>query len=192
MYGGNTRCPTNKADSGGYRMSREGINLPINQSYENKVEIRFELNGQLCSFNVPPAYRLVDLLRKNLHLTGTKISCEIGRCGACSVLLNGNVVNSCLVMAYQLNDTKVETIEHLSNNTLHPIQQAFLEEGGLQCGYCTPGMIIALKDLLSKNNQPTEDEVLEHLSGNLCRCTGYSGIIRAVQRYKEEIRKEKC
>lgn len=170
-------------------MKSEDIDLYSSKKQENKIEVRFQLNGTECTIHVPPAYRLVDILRKDLQLTGTKISCEIGRCGACSVLLNGNVVNSCLVMAYQLNNTTVETIEHLSEKNLHPIQQAFLEEGGLQCGYCTPGMIIALKDLLSKTNQPSEEEVFEHLSGNLCRCTGYTGIIRAVKRYKEQITK---
>lgn len=151
---------------------------------EKDVEITFDLNGDKTELIVPTVYRLVDILRKDLQLTGTKISCEIGRCGACSVLLNGQIVNSCLVMAYQLQNAKVETIEHISKNSLHPIQLAFLEEGALQCGYCTPGMIVALTDLLEHNADPTDEEVLEHLSGNLCRCTGYTGILRAVQRYK--------
>jgi xanthine dehydrogenase E subunit len=158
---------------------------------ENKMDLSFELNGQPYNLSVPPTYRLVDMLRTDLQLTGTKISCEIGRCGACSVLLNGNVVNSCLVMAYQIHLATIETIEHISQQSLHPIQQAFLEEGGLQCGYCTPGMIIALKDLLEQNHQPTDEQIIEHLSGNLCRCTGYTGIIRAVQRYREGSNKTK-
>ncbi|PGT84834.1 MULTISPECIES: (2Fe-2S)-binding protein [Bacillaceae] len=157
---------------------------------ENKIDLSFELNGQPYHLTVPPTYRLVDILRTDLQLTGTKISCEIGRCGACSVLLNGKVVNSCLVMAYQIHLSTIETIEHVSHQSLHPIQQAFLEEGGLQCGYCTPGMIIALKDLLEQNQQPTDEDVFEHLSGNLCRCTGYTGIIRAVQRYREMVNKK--
>jgi len=151
---------------------------------EKEVELTFDLNGETTKLIVPAVYRLVDILRKDLQLTGTKISCEIGRCGACSVLLTGQVVNSCLVMAYQLKNSKVETIEYISKNSLHPIQQAFLEEGALQCGYCTPGMIVALTDLLGYNADPTDEEVLEHLSGNLCRCTGYTGILRAVRRYK--------
>lgn len=150
----------------------------------NQIEVTFHLNGEKTELIVPAAYRLIDILRQELHLTGTKISCEIGRCGACSVLFNGQVVNSCLIMAYQLQNAKVETIEYISSNHLHPIQEAFLEEGGLQCGYCTPGMIVALSDLLEKNPNPTNEEVLEHLSGNLCRCTGYTGILRAVQHYK--------
>lgn len=156
----------------------------------NKIEVTFNLNGEKTEVIIPAAYRLVDILRKDLQLTGTKISCEIGRCGACSVLLNGQVVNSCLIMAYQLQNAKVETIEYISKNDLHPIQQAFLEEGGLQCGYCTPGMIVALSDLLEKNPDPTDEEVLEHLSGNLCRCTGYTGILRAVKHYKTIIVKK--
>ena len=150
----------------------------------NKIDITFNLNGEKTEIIVPAVYRLVDILRNDLHLTGTKISCEIGRCGACSVLLDGQLVNSCLIMAYQLQNANVETVESISKNDLHPIQQAFLEEGGLQCGYCTPGMIVALSDLLEQNPNPTDEEVLEHLSGNLCRCTGYTGILRAVQRYK--------
>lgn len=153
---------------------------------DNKININITVNGQLHRLSVPPAYRLVDLLRKDLALTGTKISCEIGRCGACSVIMNGNLVNSCLVMAYQVNNKVIETIEQISREDLHPIQRAFLEEGALQCGYCTPGMVIALKSLLDKDDQPTEEEVLDYLCGNLCRCTGYNGILRAVQRYKEE------
>ncbi len=161
-----------------------------NRMDETKREVTFELNGEIVDLLVPPTYRLVDILRKDLNLTGTKMSCEIGRCGACSVLINGQVVNSCLVMAYQLQNAKVETIESISKNSLHPIQQAFLEEGGLQCGYCTPGMIVALSDLLENNPDPTDDEVLEHLSGNLCRCTGYTGILRAIKNYKVKMVKK--
>ncbi|MBZ5751624.1 MULTISPECIES: (2Fe-2S)-binding protein [Metabacillus] len=158
------------------------------ENAENKIKLNVTINGQLLSLSVPPTYRLVDLLRKELGLTGTKISCEIGRCGACSVLMNGTLVNACLVMAYQINGTVIETIEHVAQESLHPIQQAFLEEGALQCGYCTPGMVIALKSLLDINKQPTEEEVLDYLTGNLCRCTGYNGILRAVQRYKDGLK----
>lgn len=161
-----------------------------NKMNEHRVEVTFELNGNKTELIVPATYRLIDILRKELQLTGTKISCEIGRCGACSVMLNRQVANSCLVMAYQLQNAIVETIEYISANSLHPIQQAFLEEGGLQCGYCTPGMIVALSDLLENNPEPSDEEVLEHLSGNLCRCTGYTGILRAVQHYKKMSVKE--
>lgn len=143
------------------------------------------INNKPYKLAVPPTYRLVDILRKEIGLTGTKVSCEIGRCGACSVLMNGELVNSCLVMAYQLQSSEIETIESISQKGLHPVQQAILEEGGLQCGYCTPGMVVALKSLLEKNNQPADNEILDYLSGNLCRCTGYHGILRAVQRIKE-------
>ncbi|MCE4047817.1 MULTISPECIES: (2Fe-2S)-binding protein [Bacillaceae] len=142
--------------------------------------IRFNVNGSSVDLSVPATYRLVDILRKELNLTGTKISCEVGRCGACSVILNGKLVNSCLVMAYQLEDAVVQTIESVSADALHPIQEAFLQGGALQCGYCTPGMIMALKGLLERESQPTKEEVLQGLSGNLCRCTGYEGILRAV------------
>jgi xanthine dehydrogenase E subunit len=141
------------------------------------------VNGEKHILEVPATYRIVDILRKELCLTGTKISCEIGRCGACSVLMNGRLVNSCLLMAYQIQDSEIETIENLSQEELHPIQKAFLEEGALQCGYCSPGMVMALKSLLSENSKPTIEEVSDALSGNLCRCTGYNGIIRAVHRY---------
>ncbi|MFC4322852.1 (2Fe-2S)-binding protein [Litchfieldia salsa] len=147
------------------------------------MTISFIVNGDKHSLEVPATYRLVDILRKELSLTGTKVSCEIGRCGACSVLMNGQLVNSCLLMAYQINNSEIETIENLSKEELHPIQKAFLEEGALQCGYCSPGMVMALKALLTDNNHPTIDEVTDSLSGNLCRCTGYNGIIRAVHRY---------
>ncbi|MEK4667632.1 (2Fe-2S)-binding protein [Niallia sp. FSL R7-0271] len=142
--------------------------------------IRFNVNGSSVDLSVPATYRLVDILREELNLTGTKISCEVGRCGACSVILNGKLVNSCLVMAYQLEDAVVQTIESVSADALHPIQEAFLQGGALQCGYCTPGMIMALKGLLERESQPTKEEVLQGLSGNLCRCTGYEGILRAV------------
>jgi len=150
---------------------------------EPKV-ISFQLNGELVEMKVTPTMRLVDLLRDRLNKTGTKISCGIGRCGACSVLLNGKIVNSCLTMAFQVTDSSVETIEGLNDEDgrLHPIQKAFLEEGGFQCGYCTSGMIIAVKALLDECPHPTEAEIKEGLAGNLCRCTGYGGIIRAVEK----------
>jgi xanthine dehydrogenase E subunit len=167
-------------------MNTEGLKNKSSAEEENNININIMVNGQSYSLAVHPTYRLVDILRNDLDLTGTKISCEIGRCGACSVVMEGNLVNACLVMAYQVDNQVIETIEQVAIETIHPIQQAFLEEGALQCGYCTPGMVIALKSLLDKNNHPTEEEVLDYLSGNLCRCTGYNGILRAVQRYKNE------
>jgi carbon-monoxide dehydrogenase small subunit len=152
----------------------------MKEQLQAEKTIRFNVNGSLVDLSVPSTYRLVDILRNDLKLTGTKVSCEVGRCGACSVIVDGKLVNSCLVMAYQLEDAKVQTIESVSTDTLHPIQEAFLQGGALQCGYCTPGMIMALKSLLEEDNQPTKEEVLQGLSGNLCRCTGYEGILRAV------------
>lgn len=148
--------------------------------------VRVKINGVLEELHVPPTYRLVDILRKELQLTGTKVSCEVGRCGACSVIMNGKLVNSCLVMAYQLEEAVIQTIESVSTETLHPIQEAFLKGGALQCGYCTPGMIMALKTLIDEKNKPSREEVLQALSGNLCRCTGYEGILRAVDLLEEK------
>jgi len=142
------------------------------------------INGTVREIEIPPSRRLLDILREDLDLTGTKISCEIGRCGACMVLIDGEPMNSCLMMAYQCEGTEITTIEGLHGETedvLHPIQEAFLEEGGFQCGYCTPGMIISTKALLDRVPQPKEQEIKEGLCGNLCRCTGYGGIMRAVE-----------
>lgn len=141
-----------------------------------------EVNGTMVELEVPPAKRILDILREDLHLTGTKVSCELGRCGACMVLVDGKPVNSCLLMAYQCHGKTITTIEGLAKDEMHPIQQAFLEEGGFQCGYCTPGMIISVKGLLDECPHPTKEEICEGLSGNLCRCTGYGGILRAVEK----------
>ncbi|WP_458119248.1 (2Fe-2S)-binding protein [Paenibacillus sp. Z6-24] len=142
------------------------------------------VNGKAQEMEIAPSRRLLDILRDDLDLTGTKVSCEIGRCGACMVLIDGEPMNSCLMMAYQCAGTEIVTIEGLHGETedeLHPIQEAFLEEGGFQCGYCTPGMIISTKALLDRIPQPAEQEIKEGLCGNLCRCTGYGGIMRAVE-----------
>ncbi|OUM96597.1 MAG: xanthine dehydrogenase subunit E [Thermobacillus sp. ZCTH02-B1] len=146
--------------------------------------ISFTLNGEPVRLAVPPARRLIDVLRHDLLLTGTKIGCEIGRCGACMVLVDGRPVNACLTMMYQLEGRRVTTIEGLAGGAeaLHAVQRAFLEEGGFQCGYCTPGMIVSAAALLAERPDPTDDEIVEALSGNLCRCTGYGGILRAVRR----------
>lgn len=142
------------------------------------------VNGEHRELDIDPSRRLVDVIRGDLNLTGTKVSCEIGRCGACMVMINGEPVNSCLTMAYQCAGKEITTIEGLhgeSKDQLHPIQEAFLEEGGFQCGYCTPGMIISTKALLDQIPHPDDDEIKEGLCSNLCRCTGYGGIMRAVQ-----------
>jgi carbon-monoxide dehydrogenase small subunit len=142
---------------------------------------RATVNGRKAEIAADPSDKLVALLRGDLGLTGTKISCELGRCGACMVLLDGKAVNSCLVMAYQCSGKTITTIEGLAEGEgLHPVQQAFLEEGGFQCGYCTSGMIVAVKALLDEHPSPSAEQIKEGLSGNLCRCTGYGGILRAV------------
>ncbi|RPJ94506.1 (2Fe-2S)-binding protein [Rummeliibacillus sp. TYF005] len=139
------------------------------------------INGDKYILKTSPTEKLVNILRDELQLVGTKISCGIGRCGACSILVDGALVNSCLLMAYQVNGKSITTIEGMGGVSLDEIQEAFLLEGGFQCGYCTPGMILAVKYLLSMQPNPTEADIKEALSGNLCRCTGYGGIIRAVQ-----------
>lgn len=140
------------------------------------------INGGEKTIEAAPSDRLLTILREHLALTGTKRSCEVGRCGACMVLINGKAVNSCLAMAYQCSGKKITTIEGVAVSGMDPIQQAFLEEGGFQCGYCTPGMVISVKAMLDENPNPSEDEIVEALSGNICRCTGYGGIWRAVKR----------
>lgn len=149
--------------------------------------LRCEVNGAAVDLGVPPSRRLLDVLREELELTGTKRSCDIGRCGACMVLVDGRPLNACLTMAYQCEGASVTTIEGIGGDPdapdgLDPIQRAFLEEGGFQCGYCTPGMIIAVKALLAATPHPTDADIEEALSGNICRCTGYGSIQRAVRR----------
>jgi len=144
--------------------------------------IQFTINGEKETVEAPPMKRLLDVLREDLHLTGAKEGCGEGECGACAVLINGDLVNSCLVPILQAEGTEITTIEGLvTEGKLHPIQQCFLEEGGAQCGICTPGMILATHHLLEKHPQPTPLQIQEGLSGNLCRCTGYMRIFNAVQ-----------
>jgi carbon-monoxide dehydrogenase small subunit len=145
-------------------------------------QIILTINNTPQTLDIPPMKRLLDVLREDLHLTGTKEGCGEGECGACAVLLNGELVNSCLIPALQANNTTITTIEGLANQQhLHPIQQSFLERGGAQCGICTPGMILATHHLLSKIPNPTLDQIKEGLAGNLCRCTGYMRIFDSVQ-----------
>ena len=139
------------------------------------------LNGQDVSREIKPSMLLVDVLRNEIGLTGTKIGCGKGDCGACSVIVDGSLVYSCLIPALAVNGKSIQTIEGLSKGKeLHPIQEAFLEVGAVQCGFCTPGMIMAVKCLLDKNPKPTELDIREAISGNLCRCGNYSFIIEAV------------
>jgi carbon-monoxide dehydrogenase small subunit len=144
--------------------------------------IRIRLNGKSVALEVLPFRLLLDLLRDELLMTGTKEGCGTGDCGACTVLLNGKAVNSCLIFSGELDGSDIVTIEGLKvGPELHPVQQAFIQDGGAQCGYCTPGMLMMTTALLRDNLEPSEDEIRFGLSGNLCRCTGYAKIVQAVQ-----------
>ena len=148
-----------------------------------KVRVRFLVNGKTHEMDTYAMARLLDILREGLRLTGVKEGCGEGECGACSVVINGDLVNSCLVPALQIDGASITTIEGLAaNGPLDRVQAAFLEHGGAQCGICTPGMILAAVKLLEKIPTPTEEEIREGLAGNLCRCTGYARIVEAVKR----------
>jgi carbon-monoxide dehydrogenase small subunit len=146
------------------------------------TSINLTINGEARIIEAPPMKRLLDVLREDLHLTGAKEGCGEGECGACAVLINGDLVNSCLIPILQAEGAAITTIEGLAiDEKLHSIQQCFLEEGGAQCGICTPGMILATHHLLEKHPQPTLLQIQEGLNGNLCRCTGYMRIFNAIQ-----------
>ncbi len=150
-----------------------------------KKIINLTINDQAYEIAVAPNKTLADMLRYDLALTGTKKGCDTGDCGACTVILNGDAVNSCLVLAVQTDGAVIETIEGLATDEgLHPIQEAFVEKGAIQCGFCSPGMILSTKNLLDKNPNPTEAEIREGISGNLCRCTGYQKIFEAIDSQK--------
>ncbi|MGB9023151.1 MAG: (2Fe-2S)-binding protein [Candidatus Bathyarchaeia archaeon] len=155
-----------------------------------KHMVKFQVNGEQTAIDVEPTKTLLDVLREDLFLTGTKRGCDSGECGACTVLLNGQAVHSCLILAAELEGQDVLTIEGLSKNPkeLHPLQKAFIEKGAVQCGFCTPGLMMSAKALLDRNPNPTEEEVRHSISGNLCRCTGYSKIVDAILTAGEEIR----
>ncbi len=147
------------------------------------MEIGFSVNGERRKVEVHPMERLLDVLREQLHLTGTKEGCGEGECGACSVFINGRIVNSCLVPIAQVEGADIKTIEGIaSGDQLHAVQQAFIDSGGAQCGICTPGMVLAAVDLLGRNPNPTDAEIRTGLAGNLCRCTGYMKIFESVLR----------
>ena len=147
-----------------------------------RIHISATINGRETDFLCEPRQSLLEVLRDELRLTGTKEGCNNGNCGACNVLLDGRLVNSCLVLGVEIDGREVTTIEGLAQpDALHPLQQCFLEGAALQCGICTPGFLVAAKALLDKNPQPTEQQVRHYLAGNLCRCTGYDKIVRAVQ-----------
>jgi len=151
--------------------------------------IRVEVNGISRKAFVEPTLTLVDFLRDHLGLTGTKKSCDSGNCGACTVILDGKAVNSCLILAAETDGHSVTTIEGLQKNeALHPLQEAFIRKGAIQCGFCSPGMILTAKALLDQNPSPSEDEIRDALAGNLCRCTGYSKIMEAIKSVTERTR----
>lgn len=151
-----------------------------------KVSLSFTVNGETKTVHTWPMARLLDVLREELQLTGTKEGCGEGECGACSVMIDGELVNSCLVPVAQVSGAEIKTIEGVANGeTLHAVQQTFIEYGGAQCGICTPGMVLAAVSLLERNPQPTEEDIRNGLAGNLCRCTGYmkifDSVVKAVQ-----------
>jgi len=157
-----------------------------------EVTLRVTVNGTARTVSVDTRMLLADMLRDELRLTGTHIGCATGNCGACTVVLSGRTVKSCCVLAADVEDEEIETIEALSKSAteLHPIQDAFVRNQGLQCGYCTPGMILSARALLEENPAPTEDEVRHAISGNLCRCTGYHFIVDSILDAARELRGE--
>lgn len=146
------------------------------------MQIEFKVNGKEHTMHIQPTMRLVDLLREELGLTGTKEGCGAGECGSCTVLMNGKAVNSCLVLAPQINGQEILTIEALEQDgQLDKLQESFIHHGAVQCGYCTPGMLMSAKALLMENPNPTEEEIKTSIAGNLCRCTGYNKIVTAIK-----------
>lgn len=159
-------------------------------TFTEEMLISVTVNGNHYEKLIPARLLLSDFLRHDLHLTGTHVGCEHGVCGCCTVLLNGEAVRSCLMLAVQADGMAITTIEGMAGtkSELHPIQQAFLEKHGLQCGFCTPGIIISVHAMLHENPDPTEEEIRHGLSGNLCRCTGYQNIVEAVKLAAERLR----
>ncbi|MBA4390014.1 MAG: (2Fe-2S)-binding protein [Syntrophus sp. (in: bacteria)] len=155
-----------------------------------KKIITLKVNNKEYEVAVAPNRTLTQVLREDLNLPGTKCGCDMGDCGACTVILDDRPVNSCLVLAVQAHNREITTIEGVADGpNLHPIQQAFVEHGAVQCGFCTPGMVLSAKSLLEKNMDPTEHEIREALSGNLCRCTGYQKIVEAVKSASQTMKK---
>ncbi len=147
-----------------------------------KHPVTLTVNGEVFEILVEPNELLVDVLRDKLDLTGTKVGCGTGDCGACTVIVNGKAVNSCLMLAIEANGKEILTIEGLAKNgQLHPVQQSFVDEGAIQCGFCTPGMVLSAKALLDRNPHPTDEEIRMEIAGNICRCTGYVKIIDAIR-----------
>ena len=153
-------------------------------------KVHLKINGTDHELDIPARRLLVDCIRYDIGLTGTKESCSVGVCGACAVLVNGEMYASCITLAVAVDGSDITTIEGIAENgNLHPIQQAFIDHGGFQCGICTPGQVIAAKSLLEENPAPTEDEIKEYMMGNLCRCTGYYGILNSITAAADTINK---
>ena len=154
--------------------------MPINHQ-NGTIPMELTVNGRAVSLEIPLQITLLDLLRDRLSLKGVKRSCDLQVCGACTILVDGHAVSSCTYLAYEARGADVLTIEGLADgNTLHPMQQAFIDNGALQCGFCTPGMILAAKSLLDETPHPSEEKVKEYMEGNICRCTGYRKILEAI------------
>ena len=163
----------------------------VQDTTNNSRLIKLTVNGVLYKRKVEPRVTLVDFIRGELGMTGTHVGCEHGVCGACTVIFDGQPVRSCIMLAVQADSHSVQTVEGMSSGEqLHPIQQAFWENFGLQCGFCTPGFLLTVQDLLSRNPDPTDTEIREELSGNICRCTGYQSIIAAVKQAAIYMRQE--
>ena len=155
----------------------------------NTFKLTFTLNGEVAEVLAEPSDMLVDILREKMYLTGTKKGCGKGECGACTVIMNGEAVNSCMIPAMKAMGAVVETIEGIGKKgMLHPLQETFIDEGAIQCGYCTPGVIMSAKALLDKNLNSTSDEIKEAIAGNICRCTGYVKIVKAILSAGEKIK----
>lgn len=155
----------------------------------DRIHLKLSVNGEEAAVSFAPYKTLLEVLREDMNLTGTKHGCELGECGACAVLVDGEPVLSCLALAVECGGRTVETVEGLpANGALHPLQDAFADLGGAQCGYCTPGILVTAKALLDRNTDPTRDEIKEALAGNLCRCTGYLQIIDAVEQAAATLR----
>jgi len=153
-------------------------------------KVRLKVNGADHELDIPARRLLIDCIRYDIGLTGTKESCSVGVCGACAVLVDGEMYASCITLAVAVDGAEITTIEGIAENgNLHPVQQAFIDHGGFQCGICTPGQVIAAKSLLEENPTPTEDEIKEYMMGNLCRCTGYYGILNSIAAAAETMNK---
>ena len=157
------------------------------------VSVSFTLNGDLVTAEVPPSWTLLKTLREYFELTGSKEGCGVGECGACTVIIDGDAINSCIYPILEVEGKSVTTIEGVASKdgALHPLQKAFLDNNGVQCGFCTSGMIMSAKALLDHNPDPTEDEIRASIAGNLCRCTGYVQIVESIEKAAEMIKQEK-